>query len=378
MKKGILLTLFIIFSTLVNSQVTVNVSPTLCADPVNGIYIVESDTDVELSVTNDADGTILDGSWSPHGAPLYMSPNQASPYPHISNNGVAIDILYFNTSADNQTYTYTVKNPSPPFPAGPVPFNETITIVTEGFLKKVLCYGDTSTLSDLDILGLPDADLTWYDDAAMTTQLPNTTPMVAGTTYYVDLGFPGCTEVFPVEVDYSTPLPIGDGSQQFCSSNTWLSAGLNKPGDTLADIGICATNPSATLSWYSDANGTQPILTPSNEVLVDGAIYYVSQTINGCESPLLPITVNERECACIKNGNLEDTSLSTYDFFSGSTGSTECSTQYSHMGTPESPGSLDSNLDNIATPVSSGWDSFLLSEPTNPIYLSRTLSLIHI
>src|SRR5690606_7498537 len=67
--------------------------------------------------------------------------------------------------------------------------------------------------------------------------------------------------------------------------------------------------------------------------------------------------------------------LSTYDFFSGSTGSTECSTQYSHMGTPESPGSLDSNLDNIATPVSSGWDSFLLSEPTNPIYLSRTSPL---
>ena len=67
--------------------------------------------------------------------------------------------------------------------------------------------------------------------------------------------------------------PLGDANQDF------------DPGDTLADLDVTGVN----LTWYEDAAGT--IVIPDTTLLVDGETYYVSQTINGCESQLLAITV---------------------------------------------------------------------------------------
>jgi len=55
-------------------------------------------------------------------------------------------------------------------------------------------------------------------------------------------------------------------------------------GETIADLDVTGTS----LQWYSDVNGSIPI--PTSTVLVDGITYYVSQTLNGCESALLPVT----------------------------------------------------------------------------------------
>ena len=76
-----------------------------------------------------------------------------------------------------------------------------------------------------------------------------------------------------VEVTPSPDAPIGISPQQYIE------------GETLADLDVTGDN----LTWYSDAGGTIEI--PDTTPLVDGTTYYVSQTVDGCESPLLSILV---------------------------------------------------------------------------------------
>ena len=78
-----------------------------------------------------------------------------------------------------------------------------------------------------------------------------------------------------VTVTPAPAIPAGDGAQNFVA------------GETLADLDVTGQN----LIWYSDAGGTMVI--PDTTLLVDGTTYYVSQTVNGCESELLAITVTE-------------------------------------------------------------------------------------
>jgi hypothetical protein len=76
-------------------------------------------------------------------------------------------------------------------------------------------------------------------------------------------------------LNLTSPIPTGDINQVF---NT---------GDTLDDLIVTGTN----LQWYANSSDTTPI--PSSTALVNGTTYYVSQTVNGCESEKLAITVTE-------------------------------------------------------------------------------------
>jgi hypothetical protein len=78
-----------------------------------------------------------------------------------------------------------------------------------------------------------------------------------------------------VTVTPAPALPTGDSAQNFVA------------GETLADLDVTGQN----LIWYSDAGGT--IVIPDTTLLVDGTTYYVSQTVGGCESELLAITVTQ-------------------------------------------------------------------------------------
>jgi hypothetical protein len=66
---------------------------------------------------------------------------------------------------------------------------------------------------------------------------------------------------------------------------TGVSAQTLSNGSTLSTIAINGTN----IQWYSAANNGN--LLPSSTVLVSGTTYYATQTINGCESAALPITI---------------------------------------------------------------------------------------
>lgn len=72
-----------------------------------------------------------------------------------------------------------------------------------------------------------------------------------------------------------TALPIAADQQTF------------DEGETLADLDVEGTE----ITWYSDVAGTTEL--PNTTLLVDGATYYVSQTVDDCESEIVAITVTE-------------------------------------------------------------------------------------
>lgn len=90
---------------------------------------------------------------------------------------------------------------------------------------------------------------------------------------------------------------ITNGSCTFTTSNITLNQVATPPtanstqsfnsGDTLANLSVTGTN----LQWYSNSTVGTPL--PLSTVLVDGATYYVSQTVNGCESLRIAITVTQ-------------------------------------------------------------------------------------
>ena len=62
-------------------------------------------------------------------------------------------------------------------------------------------------------------------------------------------------------------------------------------GDTLADLDVTGAN----LTWYTDAAGTTSV--PNTTVATDATTYYVSQTLNGCESNLVEVDLVEVDCS---------------------------------------------------------------------------------
>ena len=90
---------------------------------------------------------------------------------------------------------------------------------------------------------------------------------------------------------------ITNGRCTFTTSNITLNQVATPPtanstqsfnsGDTLANLSVTGTN----LQWYSNSTVGTPL--PLSTVLVDGATYYVSQTVNGCESLRIAITVTQ-------------------------------------------------------------------------------------
>ena len=69
--------------------------------------------------------------------------------------------------------------------------------------------------------------------------------------------------------------PTGDAQQSFCE------------GNTLADLMVTGT----AIKWYNSASSTTPL--PASTPLVDGAIYYATQTVAGLESiERLAVTAN--------------------------------------------------------------------------------------
>src|SRR5699024_6080807 len=76
--------------------------------------------------------------------------------------------------------------------------------------------------------------------------------------------------------------PIGDEEQ------------IVNIGSTLDDLKVKGAN----LIWYSDSSLNTVL--PGTTVIDDGETYYVTQTLNGCESDYLKITVYELDCNALE------------------------------------------------------------------------------
>ena len=130
-----------------------------------------------------------------------------------------------------------------------------------------------ATVADLVAEG---TEIKWYDAEDAATPLTEDTVLVSGT-YYVTQTIDGCeSEKLAVEITVNpTPeAPIAE-AQEFCE------------GATVADLVAEGTE----IKWYDAEDATTPLT--EDTVLATGT-YYVTQTINGCESDRLAveITVN--------------------------------------------------------------------------------------
>ncbi|WP_027385581.1 DUF7948 domain-containing protein [Chryseobacterium gregarium] len=158
-----------------------------------------------------------------------------------------------NTATQNQNVIVTA-------PALPATLNT----------QQIFCAGNHPAISNIQITG---QNIKWYDAAGIL--LAPTIPLVNGQTYYASQTINGCesnTTAIQVTVN-ETPKPTGNTAQDFCAS----------ANPTLANLAVTGT----ALKFYDAAGNILPLTTP----LVYGATYFVTQTLNSCESEKLAVSV---------------------------------------------------------------------------------------
>lgn len=135
---------------------------------------------------------------------------------------------------------------------------------------QVFCASNNPKVSDLQSTG---QNIKWYDAAG--NLLAAATLLVNGQTYHASQTVNGCESgrtAVQVTVN-TTPTPTANTAQEFCATAS----------PTLANLVITGTS----ILFYNASGNVLPLTTP----LVHGQTYYVTQTINGCESEKLAIAV---------------------------------------------------------------------------------------
>lgn len=131
---------------------------------------------------------------------------------------------------------------------------------------QIFCVQQNAVLNDISITG---QNIKWYDAPTNGNLLASTT-ILESKTYYAAQTISICeSERIPVVINIqNTTAPTGDQLQDFCTTQ--------KPA--IANLAATGTN----VVWYDNAsNGT---ILSSETSLINGASYFASQTINGCES----------------------------------------------------------------------------------------------
>lgn len=138
------------------------------------------------------------------------------------------------------------------------------TAAPTGSASQTLCSG-----SKVSALSAGGSAIKWYASSTSQNALASTVTLTNGSHYYASQTVGGCesTSRLDVIVTLTTAAtPTGSNAQTFCAGAT---------------VGQLAANGSG-IKWYSSITGTSPIADAT--VLVNGASYYATQTVNGCES----------------------------------------------------------------------------------------------
>ncbi|WP_374464108.1 T9SS type B sorting domain-containing protein [Chryseobacterium sp.] len=136
--------------------------------------------------------------------------------------------------------------------------------------QQTFCATNNPKISDIQITG---QNIKWYD--ATGNVLSAATALINGQIYYASQTINGCESnktAIQVIVN-TTPKPTANVNQDFCAS----------ANPTIEKIVVTGTS----LKFYNAAGNVIPITTP----LVNGQTYFVTQTLNNCESEKQAITV---------------------------------------------------------------------------------------
>src|SRR5690606_19114965 len=134
---------------------------------------------------------------------------------------------------------------------------------------------DITGCGNLTVADLEDMEtgLRWYDQATGGAALSSMTVLSTGT-YYASRVSGACeSDRTAVQVVISvTPVPdVPD--QNFT------------PGSTFEDLDVTGQNPQ----WYTEPSGSTPF---DPQTVISNGTYYVSQTIDGCESDRVIVQIN--------------------------------------------------------------------------------------
>src|SRR5690606_9668097 len=115
------------------------------------------------------------------------------------------------------------------------------------------------TLADLEVEA--EGELTWYADEALTIELPETTPLVDDTTYWVTQTINGCeSEATDITVDDDT---LGTGNVNETDFTYYPNPVKNKlyfkGTEKVQTVQVYDMSGSLLINQQNKANGTQEV-----------------------------------------------------------------------------------------------------------------------
>lgn len=145
-----------------------------------------------------------------------------------------------------------------------------------GDSNQYFCSNQNPTISDLT----PNSGIIkWYISSTSTVQLPSSTLLVDGTTYFAEKQTGSCApSISRLEVTVhinQSPIAPQATNQVFCESEN----------AKISDLIVNGQN----IKWYDSLISSTPLT--NNTFLANNTNYYASQTSNNCESDRVVITV---------------------------------------------------------------------------------------
>lgn len=274
----------------------------------------------------------------------------------VNNNNYLVGefnrVCDFDPSANSQSSLNSINSSTYNYDGFIVKLGPCNTAIPVGNNNQTFCSSQNPTITDL----LPNSSsIKWYNSATSTSQLSNTTPLLDGQTYYASRQIGSCPESqrlgVTVAINQSPPAPIST-NQTFCENinatisnlivtgqnikwytslidtnslptNTILQTNTNyyatqtvngcESNKALINVTINSVSlPSLTspqtfcvqqnaeinsiviygqnIKWYDASTGGNLLSNTSS--LINGHIYYASQTTNNCESLRIPVLIN--------------------------------------------------------------------------------------
>jgi hypothetical protein len=153
----------------------------------------------------------------------------------------------------------------------------------------------SATVADLTAEGIEGADLNWYETP--TSPLLGNDAELENGSYFVSQTVNGCESErveMHVVINPAPAAPVGDETQEF------------NEGETVSSLDVDFIE-GAMIQWFILDEDVWMNVSP-DDALVDGGVYYVTQTIDECTSDYLVITANQ----ALATGHFNMSSLSVY------------------------------------------------------------------
>ncbi len=245
-------------------NVIVNPLPaTLTGASIQTYCEIDSATVADLVVVGQTAGTTLEWYTLPNGGALYNSTDAL-----VDNNHYYASLVNDLTGCVSLIrFDVTAKINKPLAP-------------TYGSSTQSFCAIDSAKVSDLIAIG---SNIQWYPSLLGGTAYNPNDALHDGYTYYASQTIGVCESVNRLAITVTINDPQApdytSNAQSFCAMDS----------ATISDLVANGSN----IQWYPSLLGGTAY--NSNDVLLDGATYYASQTIGGCESVnrlAITVTIN--------------------------------------------------------------------------------------